>query len=307
MEAATHDQVNLLRLVRRLEKSISTESDWDDVAANQRERVWLQASGALQKVKYGRKLLRTIEQYDPDPTLTKQRQRQDSRTKLDRVELFMTEVQKRTEPQQLRPEPVLPTIPVPIAPLLPSQTGKSLLAVNEGVEPPSEQPTSSTSAPMSRNDISDLSSPRSAPSPSDLSLPVSSLLPVNPTPPPSFAPPSTSTAISTHDSSNALTPRKHLQTSNALQEELTAQLAQMATQLKRNATHFSDSLAKDQAVVEETHEKLESNFGVMLKERVRLRDFRGKSGSTTCMVVGIVIAVLALFMAMVSIIRFSGR
>lgn len=47
-EQATHDQVNLLRLVRRLEKSISTESDWDDVAANQRERVWLQASGALQ-------------------------------------------------------------------------------------------------------------------------------------------------------------------------------------------------------------------------------------------------------------------
>jgi hypothetical protein len=47
-EQATHDQVNLLRLVRRLEKSIATESDWDDAAANQPERVWLQAVGALQ-------------------------------------------------------------------------------------------------------------------------------------------------------------------------------------------------------------------------------------------------------------------
>jgi SNARE protein 1 len=81
----------------------------------------------------------------------------------------------------------------------------------------------------------------------------------------------------------------------------------MATQLKRNAMHFSDSLANDKAVVDETHEKLEGNFGVMLKERIRLRDFRGTSGSTTCMIFGIVIAVLVLFMAMVSVIRFSGR
>lgn len=81
----------------------------------------------------------------------------------------------------------------------------------------------------------------------------------------------------------------------------------MATQLKRNAMHFSDSLAKDKAVIDETHEKLEGNFGVMLKERIRLRNFRGKSGSTTCMVIGIVVAVLVLFMAMISVIRFSGR
>lgn len=81
----------------------------------------------------------------------------------------------------------------------------------------------------------------------------------------------------------------------------------MATQLKRNALHFSDSLVKDKAVVEETQEKLEGNLGVMLKERLRLRDFRGKSQSTTCLVVGIVVTVLLLFMFMVSVVRFSRR
>ncbi|KII92205.1 hypothetical protein PLICRDRAFT_464542 [Plicaturopsis crispa FD-325 SS-3] len=65
---------------------------------------------------------------------------------------------------------------------------------------------------------------------------------------------------------------------------MSEQLAQMATQLKRNAMHFSESLARDQAVVDEAQEKLEGNYDVMKKERVRLRDHRGKSGSTTCLV-----------------------
>jgi hypothetical protein len=187
--------------------------------------------------------------------------------------------------------PTIPSLPSPIEKLTPPANGNTF----------AEAKFDSTTAPIPQG-ISDVASL----GPSNLSSPVSSLLPVNPTAP-SFALSSASTAISSHDSSNTLTPRKHLQTSNALQEELSAQLAQMATQLKRNAMHFSDSLAKDKAVIDETHEKLEGNFGVMLKERIRLRDFRGKSGSTTCMVIGIVVAVLMLFMAMISVIRFSGR
>lgn len=81
----------------------------------------------------------------------------------------------------------------------------------------------------------------------------------------------------------------------------------MATQLKRNALHFSDSLAKDKAVIEETQEKLEGNLGTMLKERLRLRDFRSKGRSTTYLVVGIVLAVLLLFIFTVAAIRVSGR
>lgn len=79
----------------------------------------------------------------------------------------------------------------------------------------------------------------------------------------------------------------------------------MATQLKRNAIHFSESLAKDQGVVEETEQKLEGNFGYMQKTRLRTRDLRGKTGSTTCLSLFIILAVSLLFFLMIWVIRFS--
>ncbi len=79
----------------------------------------------------------------------------------------------------------------------------------------------------------------------------------------------------------------------------------MAKQLKRNAVHFSNSLEKDKAVVEDAQAKLEVNHDVMQKERLRLRDHSGKSRGTTCMVLGIILLVLVVFMLMVSLIRFS--
>ncbi|KAF9444861.1 hypothetical protein P691DRAFT_735883 [Macrolepiota fuliginosa MF-IS2] len=328
-EQATHDEVNLLRLVRRLEKSIASEKDWDDAAANQQERVFLQALGTLQKVKFGRKLLRNLEQYDTDPLPKKSRQRNDIKAELDRIELFMTEVQKRTEPVQPRPQPILPNIPVPAlsAPELDpapdtmpevaatDETGKREheremplpLDSDAHEEPLRQRESLARSPPGALSTLINHTSTTSPPATSLLS-PISSLLPATPTPTsaPSFLSRSstaaTSTAIST-SASNTLNSRK--QTSNALQEELTAQLAQMATQLKLNTLHFSDSLVKDKAVIEETQEKLEDNFGTMLAERFRLRDFRGKSGSTTWMVVGVVVAVLLLFVIMVGVIRFS--
>lgn len=77
----------------------------------------------------------------------------------------------------------------------------------------------------------------------------------------------------------------------------------MATQLKRNAVHFSESLAKDQAVVDDAQVKLEENYGVMKKERLRVRDLRGMTGSTTCFVVMSVVAVLVSFIITVLLIR----
>ncbi|KAG6908226.1 hypothetical protein DXG01_005619 [Tephrocybe rancida] len=47
-----------------------------------------------------------------------------------------------------------------------------------------------------------------------------------------------------------------LPASNALQNELTAPLANMAAQLRRNAQHFSETLGRDQAVTDELQEKL---------------------------------------------------
>jgi len=91
----------------------------------------------------------------------------------------------------------------------------------------------------------------------------------------------------------------------AVHEELSAQLAQMATQLKRNAIHFSDTLARDQAVVEETQFKMESNYDSMQKERTRLRDHTGKSWGTTWLTMFSIIAVFISFFVMFFIIRFT--
>ena len=79
----------------------------------------------------------------------------------------------------------------------------------------------------------------------------------------------------------------------------------MATQLRRNATHFSQSLEKDKSVVEAMQEKIEGNFEFMKGARIRLRDFRGRSGGTTCLVMMSVIVVLIAFMLMVFIIRLT--
>ena len=91
----------------------------------------------------------------------------------------------------------------------------------------------------------------------------------------------------------------------AVHEELSAQLAQMATQLKRNAVHFSDSLARDQVVVEGAGLKLESNFDSLQKERTRLRDHSGKSRGTTWLTVFSIIVVFISFIVMFFIIRFT--
>ena len=91
----------------------------------------------------------------------------------------------------------------------------------------------------------------------------------------------------------------------AVHEELSAQLAQMATQLKRNAIHFSDTLTRDQVVVEETNLKMESNYDSMQRERTRLRDHSGKSRSTTWLTLFSIIAVFVSFFVMFFIIRLT--
>lgn len=99
--------------------------------------------------------------------------------------------------------------------------------------------------------------------------------------------------------------RRALQSSSAVHDELASQLAQMATQMKRNALHFSDVMVKDKAVVEEAHEKLEKNYGFMQTEQTRLRDHSGKSSGTTWLMFGSFFAVFVSFMIMFFIIRLT--
>jgi Membrane fusion protein Use1 len=88
-------------------------------------------------------------------------------------------------------------------------------------------------------------------------------------------------------------------------EELSNELSRMATQLKRNAQHFSESLDKDKSLVQSAADVLEKNYDTMTKERVRLRDHRGKSFGTTWMVFGALLVVSIAWVCMFFIIRFT--
>ncbi|KAJ6612806.1 hypothetical protein B0H10DRAFT_2051188 [Mycena sp. CBHHK59/15] len=284
MAANVHDEINMQRLVWRLEKSVS-DSQWTAASCD----VWIKAQGMLQKVKYARKLLRTVELDDVNPTPKSMQRYDDFKTKLDRIDTFMQAVEKRTAPKHIRPEPILPHIPPPNDPE-PEPPQLQRAVPLEAMDLLGEDP-SSASLPTDNLLFSASDAVRTSFS-SSVSPPLTTLLP------PSF-PPSATTSTTT-----AVEPR-FLQNSTAVQRELSDQLALMATQLKRNAIHFSESLARDQAVVEETEKKLEGNYGYMQKTRVRTRDLRGKTGSTTCLAMVIVLVAMFIFMLMVSLIRLS--
>ncbi|EDR00417.1 uncharacterized protein LACBIDRAFT_314363 [Laccaria bicolor S238N-H82] len=271
MEYTTHDEINLVRLVRRLEKSVATPDEWNEG----NEWIWLKAQKDLQKVKYARKLVKNVETYDEDALLpAKIKQRNELLIKLDKVEVFLKDVHQRTLPPTNRPAPLLPSIPKPE--FSPPEQNTPLLSSTALFSPPS--------------------------------LPPSPL-------PPSFPPlartsPSTTTALAPTNT-DALIPRKPPTSTpsnpahTSLQSSLSLQLSQMATQLKRNAEHFQQTLEKDNALLQITSQKIEENYDAMGKARVMLKDLTGKSGGTTWLVVAIVMCVLGVFVAMVGVIRFS--
>ncbi|KAG1812231.1 uncharacterized protein BJ212DRAFT_1372351 [Suillus subaureus] len=238
-----HDRVNLPRLVKRLEKSVS-EDDWSD--SSQRD-TWIKAQGTLQRIRHARLLLKNVEVDDHGTSPASEHRYQRLRATLDQVEAFVTEVEQKAAPPLKRPTPILPSIRAPMTKAADFET----IPV-EATLIPAEDTTQSV---PSADDL--------IPSSQAESLPSEPL------------------------------------------EELSEQLALMATQLRRNATHFSESLVKDKSVVEAMQEKLEGNFDFMKKERIRLRDFRGKSGSTTCLVIMSILVVLVAFMLMVLVIRVT--
>ncbi|KAJ7216581.1 hypothetical protein GGX14DRAFT_358735 [Mycena pura] len=282
-----HDEINLRRLIRRLEKSTS-DSQWTTTS----DDTWIKVQGALQKVKYARKLLANAELVNVDPSQKSLQRYADMKTKIDRIEAFMQALEKKTAPKQTRPEPVLPSIPLPLAEPEPNSPKQQRASPPETIDVPGEDPSSASfSADNLLYSVSDVA--RSSFS-SSVSPPLTTLLP------PSF--PSSSAKSAT----TAIEPRL-MQYSNARQRDMADQMALMAEQLKRNAVHFAELLEKDKSVVQDTEQKLEGNYGYMQKTRIRTRDLRGKTGSTTCLVVLIVLGVSGLFMFMVALIRFSGR
>lgn len=45
-----HDEINLVRLVRRIEKSAAKEGDWKPRTAEPKEQIWLRAQKSLQVI-----------------------------------------------------------------------------------------------------------------------------------------------------------------------------------------------------------------------------------------------------------------
>ncbi|KAJ7031641.1 hypothetical protein C8F04DRAFT_1110124 [Mycena alexandri] len=285
MATDLHDEINLRRLVRRLEKSAS-DSQWTTAS----DDTWIKVQGTLQKVKYARKLLGNVELEDVDPTPKSMQRYNDFRTKLDRIDAFMKELDKRTAPKQTRPAPLLPHIPTP-----PDEPEPA--PAQQRASPPEAISVSgdedSTSAALVTDNLlfSAGDGARSSFS-SSVSPPLTTLLPA-------------SFPSATKSTTTALEPR--MQGSTASQREMGEQLSLMATQLKRNALYFSDLMEKDQRVIEETEVKLDGNFGYMQKTQTRMKGLREKTGSSTCMRMLIILVVTFLFMFMVSLIRFSGR
>ncbi|KAF9650568.1 hypothetical protein BDM02DRAFT_3092878 [Thelephora ganbajun] len=276
-EQVVHDRINLYRLLRRLEKSVAEEGWHNPGDLKDSEpfphAVWIRTQGTLGKIKHARSLLKNVE-------LESQiRERDfdynDVRNRLSTLENVVSEVNKKWTPTPRRPPPILPLMP-------------QLVDEPENVTPEPPPPPYEEGQKLN-NKFEDSIPP-------ELTLPSSEESPITDdllTAPSEKLPPSTSSS------------RRVPLSTAAVHEELSAQLAQMATQLKRNAIHFSDTLVRDQAVVEETKLTMESNFDSMQKERTRLRDHTGKSRGTTWLTLFSVIAVFVSFFIMFFIIRLT--
>lgn len=279
-EQVIHDRVNLVRLVGRLDKSVN-EADW---GTGRSWTLWLKSERVLQQLKHARKLLGNVE-YDnairPSGKLGKRLA--DIRGLLDSLDAFMLSVNERVAPEPSPLEPFLPTVPRPS----PSAALKSDLPAVQRLAPPSYV----TSSLLTNEDA------EASVAVADVSL---LLGPADESDGPFLSPDRTPSATGDAASASAM-----LQHSTALQEELATQLVQMAGQLRRNAEHFSGALAADQAVLHAAEEKVGANLDVMKRERVRLRDHRGKALGTTCLTISSVVVVAIAFLVMFFVIRFT--
>ncbi|KAI0829779.1 hypothetical protein BC628DRAFT_1067563 [Trametes gibbosa] len=280
-----HDRVNLARLVRRLEKAVLNEAWLKDMPGSAPTPAWITTRRTLQKVKHARKLLQTVESNEDASDSSSSRQYGDYRKTLNRLETLVVEADKRYSPTVTRPEPILPSIPPP-----PAVTEIFPTDVSADQDPSTTLLPAESTYGSATHDL--LLSP-SEPEPLFRG-------PINPAE--TLLPPSLPASV--EKSSSKATPA-FLQNSAALHDELSAQLAQMATQLKRNAVHFADALEKDKAVVEDAQEKLERNHDVMSKERVRLRDHHSKSWGTTWITLLSIVVALIGFILTFFVIRLT--
>ncbi|KAI9005791.1 hypothetical protein CLU79DRAFT_781058 [Phycomyces nitens] len=80
-----------------------------------------------------------------------------------------------------------------------------------------------------------------------------------------------------------------------MHDELTTDLGRMAQQLKMNSMRFGDTLAKDDMVLKDAQEAVETNLERMQREGKRLEVHNSKAWGTSFMTLGIVLFVCIAF------------
>ncbi|THH10668.1 hypothetical protein EW145_g1165 [Phellinidium pouzarii] len=306
-EQIRHEVINLSKTLKFLERSVN-EEDWARYTATDRSNKWLKAQSVLAGVNHCRNVLRNVTPADYDFAIGDSRSmsgnqfHDNAKVLLDNLERIVIDINQDLKPWRRRLNPILPTLPMP---------SEESIEASKARETSDQAPAYSMDEPLVPVDESELKNevdllpvdllefplsggPQTGSRTSRSLTPASTLLP--------SLLPSTSD-LSDARSSNVIP--GFLQTSTALQEDLSSQLAQMARQLKINAQHFSETLGKDQVGIQSAQEKLEQNYDDLSKERVRLRDHRGKSGSTTCLVLLSILVVIVGFVSTFFIIRVT--
>ncbi|KAI7895270.1 vesicle transport protein [Mucor mucedo] len=98
-----------------------------------------------------------------------------------------------------------------------------------------------------------------------------------------------------------------LQHHRQMHDELTTDLGRMAQQLKMNSQALGDTLTKDDVVLREAQQAVESNLERMTKERKRLDEHYSKSWGTSFMTMGVVFFVCIMFILVFFTIKFLPK
>ncbi|KAI8367696.1 vesicle transport protein [Radiomyces spectabilis] len=98
-----------------------------------------------------------------------------------------------------------------------------------------------------------------------------------------------------------------LQHHRQMHDELTTELTTMAKQLKFNTQSFGDILAKDDRVLRDAQDAVETNLERMRKERQRLDEHYSKSWGTSFMTFGVVLFVCVMFFLVFFTIKFLPK
>ncbi|TEB19653.1 hypothetical protein FA13DRAFT_1767107 [Coprinellus micaceus] len=309
-----HDEINLFRLVRRLDKAIQVKDGWEAEGEGGHDEIRIKARKELQKVKYARKLVRNVEGYEQGSSEHIRRVNA-VKISLDKIEGFLKDTEARhTFPLPRPTRTLLSQLPPPrdksLTPLSdgfasPPQSTGDLSTAEKELEDGQTTPKSTlpASLSLSENDNFLLSPPEEIPGlpSSGLVSAIPALLSAEPLDvPPPYRAAFPTPLISTFPSRTTALPSASTSLTNRATSSTEAHTSLHGTRL-----HFADALEKDKAVVEAALGKVEGNLGFMEGQRKRLRDFAGKSGGTTWLTLGIVLAVLLLFVVMVGFIRLT--